>query len=105
MVLSEFSPSRSEVFRSATERSEALGAEMVTFCSHKKSPAGGITPNETPSGTDRKNRLRQRTKKSQSRRLRGQKASYRMSFCRSVTNSSMTSSFPWRMLSATQVLM
>ena len=56
MVLSEFSPSRSEVFRSATERSEALGAEMVTFCSYKKSPAGGKTPFSTPSGADRKNK-------------------------------------------------
>ena len=50
LVLSEFSPSRSEVFRSATERSEALGAEMVTFCSFKKSPAGGRTRDRTPVG-------------------------------------------------------
>ena len=31
LVLSQLSPSRSEVFRSATERSEALSAEMPTF--------------------------------------------------------------------------
>ena len=43
LVLSEFSPSRSEVFRSATERSEALSAEMVTFLPQEKLPAGGRT--------------------------------------------------------------
>ena len=31
LVLSQLSPSRSEVFRSATEQSEALSAEMPTF--------------------------------------------------------------------------
>ena len=53
LVLSGLSPSRSEVFRSATERSEALSAEMVTFLWREKSPAGGITPSGTPSDIDK----------------------------------------------------
>ena len=31
-----------------------LSEFLVTFCSHKKSPAGGKTPSSTPSGTDRR---------------------------------------------------
>ena len=36
LVLSQLSPSRSEVFRSATEQSEALSAEMPTFVPREK---------------------------------------------------------------------